>query len=116
MPSAALPVLTGRMSTESTPRASRIGTALARHRRPVGIIGAVVALALAVLWVVVVPGEAADAQGLQLLALRWAHPLCWLLLAVAGVLHASRAPDRLRDAALWAALAAYGAFVLALAL
>ncbi len=116
MPRARSAVLTSRMSTESRPRASRIAAALARHRRPVGIIGAVVALALAALWVVVVPGEAAEAQGLQQLALRWAHPLCWLLLAVAGVLHASRAPDRLRDAALWSALAAYGAFLLALAL
>ncbi|WP_168916574.1 hypothetical protein [Microcella flavibacter] len=104
------------MSTESTPRASRIRRALARHRRAVGITGAALALALAALWVVVVPGEAAEAQGVQYFALRWAHPLCWLLLAVAGVLHASRAPDRLRDAALWAALAAYGAFLLALAL
>ncbi|WAB82177.1 hypothetical protein OVN18_03995 [Microcella daejeonensis] len=104
------------MSTESTPRASRIAALLARHRRLVGAAAAAIALALAVLWVIVVPEKAAETTGVQRFALEWAHPLCWLLLAVAGALHAMRAPDRLRDAVGWSALVAYGAFLLALLL
>lgn len=87
-----------------------------RHRRVVGTVGAVAATALAATWLVVVPGEAAEAEGLQRFLLQYAHSICWGLLAIALAGFALRAPRILVDGAAWSALVAYAAFLLALAL
>ncbi|RWR18050.1 hypothetical protein D8Y24_11785 [Agrococcus lahaulensis] len=86
----------------------------ARHRRALGLTGAVVAAAMAVLWTLVVPEQAAAATGVQQLALRWGHAATWALLAVVGALVALDAAPRLRSALAWASLACYAAFLLAL--
>ncbi|MGD8199672.1 hypothetical protein ACQE98_03300 [Ornithinimicrobium sp. W1679] len=87
------------------------GPWLEGHRRVVGLGGAAAALTLAGIWTVVVPDRADTAAGLQALAVRWGHPLCWLLLAVSGVLYAVRAPSAAVAGAAWAALAAYLVFL-----
>ncbi|KAA6435173.1 hypothetical protein FQ330_05315 [Agrococcus sediminis] len=79
-----------------------------------GLTGAVVAAAMAVLWTLVVPEQAAAATGVQQLALRWGHAATWALLAVVGALVALDAAPRLRSALAWASLACYAAFLLAL--
>lgn len=87
-----------------------------RHRRLVGGVGALAATALAATWLVVVPGEAAEAVGLQRFLLQYAHSICWGLIAIALAGIALRAPRILIDGCAWAALAAYVAFLSALAL
>lgn len=82
-----------------------------RHRRPLGVIGAVVAAGMSALWVVVVP-EAEAASGVQEAAIRWGHPLCWALLAIVGVLVALGAPRRIRDGVALLAGGSYAAFVI----
>lgn len=85
-----------------------------RHRRALGVGGAVLATGMAVLWTVVVPDRAAEVDGLQELAIRWGHPATWALLAVLGVLVATDAPKGLQTAVGWASLGCYAAFLLAL--
>ena len=97
-------------------RAGRDGlrALLEKHRRVVGITGAVGATALAGLWLVVVPERAAEASGLRELTIRYGHSLCWGLLAIAAVLHSARAPRRYVEVAAWSGLAAYAGFLLAM--
>ncbi|SDL23233.1 hypothetical protein SAMN04488242_0876 [Tessaracoccus oleiagri] len=87
-----------------------------RHRRTLGVLGAVLAAGMAVLWAFVVPERADEATGLRELAIRAGHPVAWALLAVFGVLVAAGASERARSLVAWAALAAYVAFVAALVL
>lgn len=87
-----------------------------RHHRPLGASGAVAAAGMTALWMVVVPAKAEATSGVQELAIRWGHPLCWALLATAGVLVAVNAPKRLRDGVAIAAGACYAAFVIGMLL
>ena len=84
-----------------------------RHRRVVGVVGAVVATGLAVLWVVVVPARAAEATGVRLALIRWGHPACWALLAVVAALFAADAAPRVRQSLAWAAAGCYAGFLAA---
>lgn len=86
------------------------------HRTLLGLGAAAVAVALAALWLVVVPEKASETTGVQRFVLRYAHSLCWTLLAVAAGAWAVRAPRRVVTAAAWSALAAYAAFLLAVVL
>jgi hypothetical protein len=94
---------------------AEVRAAALRHRRPLGIAATIVATALAVLWTQVVPDRAAPAPALQAAVIRWAHPLCWALLAAAALCWALGAPKRLTETLAWLALGAYGAFLIALA-
>jgi hypothetical protein len=85
-----------------------------RHRRLVGLAGAVTAAGMAALWIVVVPDKAAESDGLQSLTIRLGHPLSWALLSSLGLAVAADAPRRVREAMAWSGLAAYAAFLLAL--
>jgi hypothetical protein len=82
-----------------------------RRRRALGLTGAAMAVAMAGLWLVVVPVEAETAVGLQEAAIRWGHPACWALLAVLGVLFAADAPKRARNGVGVAAAVCYAAFL-----
>lgn len=86
---------------------------LEKHRRVVGVAGALGAAALAGLWLVVVPERAAEASGLRELAIRYGHSLCWCLIAIAAAFHAARAPRQWVDVAAWSGLTTYIAFLLA---
>lgn len=100
--------------TSSGPH-SYLSVLVRRHRGVVGGVAAVGAMALSVTWLVVVPEKAADVGPVQAWLLRYAHSLCWALLAVAAGAWAVRAP---RPAVAWparGALAAYLAFLSALA-
>lgn len=95
-------------------RTAGLRGAAERHRTALGVSGAVVATALALLWLVVVPEH--DTDGLRGVVLRFGHSACWALVAVGALLHAVRAPARAVGACAWAALACYAAFLLALVL
>lgn len=86
------------------------------HRVPLGFAAAATALALAALWLLAVPEKASETAGAQRFLLRYAHSLCWALLAVTAGAWAVRAPRRVVTTAAWSALAAYAAFLLAVLL
>ncbi|MFC0483721.1 hypothetical protein [Pseudarthrobacter scleromae] len=81
------------------------------HRKALGLAGAAAAAGMAVVWTVIVPDKAAQTSGVQELAIRWGHPVCWALLAVVGVLVALDAPKRTRDGIAITAAACYAAFL-----
>lgn len=81
-----------------------------------GLAGAAAAAGMTVLWSVVVPEKADRTTGLQELAIRWGHPLCWAFLAVAGILFAVGAPQRVRDGVSLAAISCYAAFLVGMVL
>lgn len=76
-------------------------------------VWAALCLALSVLWTFVWPsGKAAGLTGFTYLALRWAHSLTWLVLAVAATLAALGFPSTAQRIAMLA-LPAYAAFLYA---
>lgn len=76
--------------------------------------GAVVALAVAVIYFFVVPHEAQESSGVVHAILRYGHSLVWVLLAAAGVAFALAAPKRLIGGLAWTALAVYAIFLVTL--
>lgn len=102
------------MTETSRPERARRAAWVERHRRSLGLAAIAIALGLAALWLVVVPEEAETSTGLASWLLRFGHSLCWLLLAATAALWTARAPRRAIDLTAWAALAAYGGFLLAL--
>ena len=108
--------MTSTTPSDDRPSTTGVHRMVERHRTLVGITAAVVCAVLAVVWAVVVPEQAEQASPLRSAVIRLGHPLCWGLLSVTGVLFAARAPRRWVGTAAYAALAAYGAFVLALLL
>ncbi|QOR69590.1 hypothetical protein IM660_12985 [Ruania alkalisoli] len=77
-----------------------------RHRRVLGLIVAVVALALAVAYVVIAPPQS-DAGPLQAGIVRWSVPGCWALIAAAGACWAFDVAEKVRNAFAYAALACW---------
>ena len=59
---------------------------LEKHRLLYGHIGAIIALIVAVIYLVVIPGEVLEASGIQKLVLLYGHSLCWVLLSIASYL------------------------------
>ena len=57
-----------------------------KHRLLYGHIGATIALTVAVIYLVVIPGETLEASGIQKLILLYGHSLCWVLLSIASYL------------------------------
>ena len=106
--------LAGRVTENSRPERTtprRVGRA---PPPSLGLAAIAIALGLAALWLVVVPEKAETSTGLASWLLRFGHSLCWLLLAATAALWMARAPRRAIDLTAWAALAAYGGFLLAL--
>ncbi len=84
---------------------------LLRHRLYVGSVMAVIAIAVAVVYMFVLPAEAEGVHPLVQSILRYGHSLCWVLLAVAAGLFATKAPLRAVMWCAYAALFAYGVFI-----
>lgn len=59
---------------------------LEKHRLLYGHISAIIALIVAVIYLVVIPGEVLEASGIQKLVLLYGHSLCWVLLSIASYL------------------------------
>ena len=81
------------------------------HRKAVGIVSVIVALAIAVLYLFVVPEQAASATGLEKFIIEYAHAAVWFLLAAALVLWTLRRGNRARSILAYAALALYAVFL-----
>ena len=91
----------------------RARAAIEQHRGLVGVTAAIIAAGLALLWLFVVPAKADEVAGVQSVAVRYGHSVCWAFLAAASALYAVRAPRRLVEYTAWAALGAYAAFLFA---
>ena len=89
---------------------------LIRHRKVVALIGVVVALCVAGLYLVYVPEEVAQVDVFRAAILRFGHSLCWVLLAIAGVLWGLQRGARAIAPLLYAALTVYAVFMVTLVL
>ncbi|MFZ2126056.1 MAG: hypothetical protein WAV04_00915 [Candidatus Microsaccharimonas sp.] len=78
---------------------------LEKHRLLYGHIGAIIALIVAVIYLVVIPGEVFEASGIQKLVLLYGHSLCWVLLSIASYLWGIKKHRKLT------AFFAYSAFI-----
>ena len=78
---------------------------LEKYRLLYGHIGAIIALIIAVIYFVVIPGEALEASGIQKLVLLYGHSLCWVLLSIASYLWGMKKHRKLT------AFFAYSAFI-----
>ena len=78
---------------------------LEKHRLLYGHIGAIIALIIAVIYFVVIPGEVLKASGMQKLVLLYGHSLCWVLLSIASYLWGMKKHRKLT------AFFAYSAFI-----
>lgn len=87
---------------------------IAENRMLVGLVWTVLAAILAVVWLKVVPGKVESVPAPQAAVLRYAHPCCWALLAIAGVVYAVGLSPVLVTAISLTALSCYIAFLAAL--
>jgi hypothetical protein len=87
---------------------------ITRHKKAAGIVGAIVAGAIAVIYLFIVPQEAEYANGLFWLTLTYGHTVCWLLLATASLLYGIGKPMRIISICAYAGLAIYALFVVTL--
>ena len=82
------------------------------RRRRLLLAGATLGcLALAIMWLFVVPTEADAATGARGLLLTYGHATCWSLLALSTASAALRAPRVMVSLFMWSALACYVAFL-----
>ena len=95
--------------TQGTERGS--GRPSDRRRRLLLAGAALACLALAVVWMCVVPAEAGAAAGIRGLLLTYGHAACWSLLALSAASAALRAPRAMVSLFMWSALACYVAFL-----
>jgi hypothetical protein len=83
---------------------------LQKYRFVAGVVGVVAAIAIATIYVFVVPAEAATAEGAAKFILLYGHSLCWVLLACAVGLWAFK-KERSATIFAYAGLAAYALFM-----
>lgn len=78
---------------------------LEKHRGLFGVVGGIIALIIAVIYLKVIPEEAATANGFQKMILIYGHSLCWILLSAASILWATIKKNK------WSAILAYAALI-----
>ena len=78
---------------------------LEKHRLLYGYVGAIIALIIAAVYFVVIPGEVLEASGVQKQVLLYGHSLCWVLLSIASCLWGMKKHRKLM------AFFAYSAFI-----
>lgn len=81
------------------------------HKKVLGTIGVVVALGVAVLYAIIIPGEAGTTSGVLRYILMYAHSACWVLLATASALWAIGRSPRFITGVAYGALALYVLFI-----
>lgn len=84
---------------------------LEKHRLLYGHIGAIIALIIAVIYFVVIPGEVLEASGMQKLVLLYGHSLCWVLLSIASYLWGMKKHRKLTALFAYSALITYIIFI-----
>lgn len=87
---------------------------IARHQHAFAILGIIAALAIAAVYLFVVPSEAANVTGAAWLVLRYGHSACWVLLALAAGLWLVGVSKKIVTWVSYGALACYALFILTL--
>ena len=82
-----------------------------KHRLLCGYVGAIIALIIAVIYFVVIPGEVLEASGMQKLVLLYGHSLCWVLLSIAIYLWGMKKHKKLTAFFAYAAFVTYIIFI-----
>lgn len=82
-----------------------------KHHKILGVVGGIIALAVAVIYFKVIPQEAATASGIQKIILVYGHSFCWILLSSASILWAIMNKNRWSKILAYAALASYLVFM-----
>lgn len=84
---------------------------LEQHHRLFGVVGGVIALIVAVIYLRAVPAEASIVGGFQHIILAYGHSLCWILLSVASSLWAILKKNKWSEFLALAALLTYVIFL-----
>lgn len=84
---------------------------LNKHHRIIGIIGGVISLLVAVLYLVITPDEALSAGGFQKIILIYGHSVCWILLSGASFLWATLKKNKWSKILAYTALPTYVIFI-----
>lgn len=87
-----------------------IADMIKRHQKILGFVGGVIACFVAIVYLVVVPGEASATHGIQKLILLYGHSVCWMLLMGASVAWAIT-KNKLSTGFAYAALVVYIVFI-----
>ena len=82
-----------------------------KHRLLYGHIGAIIALIIAVIYLVVIPGEVLEVSGMQKLVLLYVHSLYWVLLSIASYLWGMKKHRKLTAFYAYSALITYIIFI-----
>ena len=88
----------------------------ARYYRLLFSLGAMASFAVAVIYLLLTPEEAASVDGFQKVVLLYGHSVCWFLLCAACVLWAILKKNKWSEILAYTALAAYVAFAVVLLL
>ncbi len=84
---------------------------LEQHHRTFGVLGALIAAIVAIIYLVIVPEELATANWLQRAILVYGHSLCWFLLCAASIIWSVKGKNRWSVPLAYAALAVYAIFI-----
>lgn len=84
---------------------------LEQHHRLFGVIGGVIALIVAVIYLKVTPVEVSIVEGYQHIILVYGHSVCWILLSVASILWAILKKNKWSEFLALAALLTYVIFL-----
>lgn len=84
---------------------------LERHHRIFGAIGALIALVVAVIYLMVIPEKPTDAGWIQKFVLMYGHSLCWFLLSGASILWSIKRNNKWSVPLAYTALTVYIVFM-----
>lgn len=82
-----------------------------KHHKLFGVVGGVIALAIAASYLKVTPKEASIVGGLHNIILLYGHSLCWILLGAASILWAIMKKNKWSRCLAFAALFTYFIFM-----
>lgn len=84
---------------------------LEKHHIVFGGVGALIALAIAILYLFIVPDEASKTSGVQKFILIYAHSICWFLLCMSSSIWAIKRKNKWSVRLAYIALVVYGVFM-----
>lgn len=87
---------------------------LEKHHKSLGIIGALVAFVIAIVYLKVVPDQLSNSEGVSKLIIVYGHSLCWFLLSAASLIWSVERKNKWSVFLSYFALITYIAFVISL--
>lgn len=84
---------------------------LIKHHKILGVVGAILALAIAAIYLTVTPEAASRASGLQRIVLLYGHPTSWVFLSVMSLTLGLNGSNKWSRYSAYAALITYATFM-----